>query len=109
MISNWTLPFGGIKPEVGRMLIVQEQPSIDKLSNAGFYVFLPEALASIPNKLFLITELFESALASSPSCGVFLSEDELTDVGRIGDLNNSKGESLNIDFSLELGRAILEF
>jgi hypothetical protein len=39
MISNWTLPFRGIKPEVGRMLIVQEQPSIDKLINAEFYVF----------------------------------------------------------------------
>lgn len=76
------------------MLSVQEKPSIDRLINAGVYVLSPEALKTIPKSFFPITELFESALASALPCGSFLIEDEWTDVGRIGDLNQAQGESL---------------
>jgi dTDP-glucose pyrophosphorylase/predicted transcriptional regulator len=87
------VPFGCVESDSGRMLSVQEKPSIDRLINAGIYVLSPEALKSIPKSFFPITELFESALADLRPCGSFLIEDDWTDVGRIGDLNKAKGES----------------
>ena len=87
------VPFGCIESESGRILKVQEKPSIDKLINAGIYVLSPEALASIPKKFFPITELFESALVDEQPCGSFLIEDEWTDVGRMGDLQQAQGNS----------------
>jgi NDP-sugar pyrophosphorylase family protein len=87
------VPFGCVESESGRILTVQEKPSIDKLINAGLYVLSPEALASIPRRFFPITELFESALADEQPCGSFLIEDEWTDVGRMGDLQQAQGNS----------------
>jgi dTDP-glucose pyrophosphorylase len=86
------VPFGCVESESGRMLALQEKPSIDKLINAGLYVLSPEALASIPKGFFPITDLFELALAKEKRCGSFLIEDEWTDVGRIDDLNHAKGK-----------------
>lgn len=86
------VPFGCVESESGRMLALQEKPSIDKLINAGLYVLSPEALASIPKGFFPITDLFELALAKEKLCGSFLIEDEWTDVGRIDDLNHAKGK-----------------
>jgi dTDP-glucose pyrophosphorylase/predicted transcriptional regulator len=88
------VPFGCVESDSGRMLSIKEKPSIDRLINAGVYVLSPEALKSIPKSFFPITELFESALASALPCGSFLIEDEWTDVGRIGDLNQAQGKSL---------------
>ena len=85
--------FGCVESESGRMLALQEKPSIDKLINAGRYVLSPEALASIPKGFFPITELFESALVDEQPCGTFLIEDEWADVGRIDDLNRAKGDT----------------
>ena len=87
------VPFGCVESESGRMLTLQEKPSIDKLINAGLYVLSPEALASIPKRFFPITDLFELALAKEKLCGSFLIEDEWTDVGRIDDLNHAKGKN----------------
>jgi len=87
------VPFGCIGSESGRILTVQEKPSIVKLINAGLYVLSPEALASIPRKFFPITDLFESALVDEQPCGSFLIEDEWTDVGRMGDLQQAQGNS----------------
>ena len=85
------VPFGCVESESGRILAVEEKPSIDKLINAGVYVLSTEALSAIPRSFFPITELFESSIASGRACGSFLIEDEWTDVGRIGDLNNARG------------------
>lgn len=85
------VPFGCVETESGRILKVQEKPSIDKLINAGVYVLSPKALASIPEKFFPITELFESALLDEQPCGSFLIEDEWADVGRMGDLKQAQG------------------
>lgn len=85
------VPFGCVETESGRILKVQEKPSIDKLINAGVYVLSPKAMASIPEKFFPITELFESALLDEQPCGSFLIEDEWADVGRMGDLKQAQG------------------
>ena len=87
------VPFGCVESESGRILTVQEKPSIDKLINAGLYVLSPEALASIPREFFPITDLFESALVDEQPCGSFLIEDEWADVGRINDLHEAQGNA----------------
>ena len=87
------VPFGCIESESGRIQAVQEKPAIDKLINAGLYVLSPEALRSIPRKFFPITELFESAISDGQPCGSFLIEDEWTDVGRMGDLQQAQGNA----------------
>ena len=83
--------FGCVESESGRMLALQEKPSIDKLINAGLYVLSPEALASIPKEFFPITDLFELALANEKLCGSFLIEDEWTDVGTPNHLKEASG------------------
>jgi len=87
------VPFGCVESESGRILTVQEKPSIDKLINAGLYVLSPEALASIPREFFPITDLFESALVDEQPCGSFLIEDEWADVGRVYDLHEAQGNA----------------
>jgi NDP-sugar pyrophosphorylase family protein len=86
------VPFGCVEAEAGKIISMCEKPSVNMLINAGVYILSPEALSSIPNKFFPITELFESALEQGRSCASFLIEDDWTDVGRMDDLERAQGK-----------------
>lgn len=86
------VPFGCIKSDSGRIIAVEEKPSIHRLINSGIYVLSPDAVRNVPKGFYPITDLFESALVNKRPCGAFLIEDEWTDVGRMDDLAKARGE-----------------
>ena len=86
------VPFGCIEADSGRMQSIQEKPSIERLINAGIYALSPKVIDRIPNAFYPITELFASLLEEELPCGSFLIEEEWTDVGRVGDLNEAQGK-----------------
>lgn len=76
------VPFGCINEKNGRIISLEEKPTIQKTVNAGVYVLSPEAVASVPPSTFFpITDLAKEALAKELPCGVFTIEKEWIDIG----------------------------
>jgi dTDP-glucose pyrophosphorylase/CBS domain-containing protein len=86
------VPFGTVVENGGRLIALQEKPTINFLVNRGIYVLEPEVLDAIPPVgEFPITALFESLLADGKPVGVFYFDDYWLDVGRPTDLRQANG------------------
>ena len=86
------VPFGTVIERDGRLVGLQEKPSVNFLINRGIYVLEPEVLDLIPSTgEFPITSLFESLLADDKPVSVFSFEDYWLDVGRHADLRSANG------------------
>jgi dTDP-glucose pyrophosphorylase len=86
------VPFGIVVEHDGRLVGLQEKPSINFLVSRGIYVLEPEVLDVIPAVgEFPITSLFESLLADGKLVSVFYSNDYWLDVGRPADLRQANG------------------
>jgi NDP-sugar pyrophosphorylase family protein len=86
------VPFGVIVERDGRLVGLQEKPSVNFLINRGIYVLEPEVLDLIPSiGEFRITSLFESLLADGKPVSIFHFEDYWLDIGRPADLHRANG------------------
>ena len=79
--------------EAGQIRALEEKPIIEKRINAGLYVLSPEAVATVPQAFFPMTELFKQALASGKRCGSYLIESDWIDVGHPSSLATARGQT----------------
>ena len=88
------LPFGAVTERSGRLLALEEKPSVRFLVNRGIYVLEPEALGYVPaNREFPMTALFDALLRAGEQVAVFNFEDAWLDVGAPEDLRRARGLS----------------
>jgi dTDP-glucose pyrophosphorylase len=86
------IPFGVVRHEGGRLIDLQEKPTLHHLVNTGIYVLSPEVISLVPTEdEFPITTLFELLLAQKKPIGVHYVEEDWIDVGRPGDLRRASG------------------
>jgi dTDP-glucose pyrophosphorylase len=86
------IPFGTAVVEAGRLVALEEKPSISFVVNRGIYVLEPATLKFVPkDREFPITELFDELLAAKKSVGVFNFEDSWLDIGIPEDLRRAHG------------------
>jgi dTDP-glucose pyrophosphorylase len=86
------IPFGTVADRDGRLLSIEEKPTMNFLVNRGVYVLDPSLLDEIPrDRDYPITSLFESLLEAKRPVNVFYSEDSWIDVGRPEDLHRAHG------------------
>jgi len=87
-----TIPYGTVTERGGRLIAVEEKPTMDYLVNRGLYVLDPSIIAMIPrNEDYPITQLFEALLEAGSPVNVCYSEDSWIDVGRPEDLRLARG------------------
>jgi len=86
------LPYGIIAATEGRLVSLQEKPTISVVINRGLYVLEPSLLDIIPPRgEFAITSLFERLLEASQPVSVFHFDDYWLDVGRPLDFRLANG------------------
>ena len=86
------VPFGAVTESNGRLVTLQEKPSISVLVNRGIYVLNPAVIVAIPpTGEFPITALFDSLLEDRKPVSVFHFDDYWLDVGRPADLRQANG------------------
>jgi NDP-sugar pyrophosphorylase family protein len=86
------VPFGTVVESGGRLIALQEKPTINFLVNRGIYVLEPEVLDAVPaTGEFPITSLFETLVAAGKPVSVFYFDDYWLDVGRHADLRQANG------------------
>ena len=56
------VPFGCLEREAGRLLGIEKKPVLEKVINAGVYVFSPAACADVPREFFPIVDIFHHAI-----------------------------------------------
>lgn len=86
------VPYGTVTESSGRLMALQEKPTINLVVNRGLYVLEPEVVDAIPRAgEFPITMLFEQLLADGKPVSVFHFDDYWLDVGRPADLRHANG------------------
>jgi dTDP-glucose pyrophosphorylase len=86
------VPFGVVHEQDGRLMRIEEKPSLSMLVNRGVYVLEPDVLDLIPQgQSFPITDLFDRLLERGEPVGTYFSDDEWLDVGRPADLLRANG------------------
>jgi len=84
------VPFGCVDLEGGLIRRIEEKPVISRLINAGLYVLSPEVVERVPQKFFLITELFEDCLEREERVGAFEIDNDWIDVGQHEQLRKAR-------------------
>jgi dTDP-glucose pyrophosphorylase len=86
------LPYASVVERNGRLVALEEKPTVDFLINRGIYVLNPDVLDHVPkHREFPITRLFEKLLQADRPIGLFHSEDYWVDVGQPSDLRRVNG------------------
>jgi dTDP-glucose pyrophosphorylase len=83
-LKSYDIPYGTLKVgNAGKLIEIDEKPTINYFVNAGMYVIEPHLLNEIPeNKYFNITDLIEIIQKRKGKIGVFpVSEGSLKDIG----------------------------
>lgn len=89
---KFQFPYGVITEKNGRLVSLQEKPSIGVVVNRGVYVLDPRVLDVVPAKGdFPITSLVDLLLEAGEPVGVFHFDDYWLDVGRPTDLQQANG------------------
>ena len=77
----------------GKLLKINEKPSLDFIINAGLYVMDEKILKLVPNKQYDIPELIQTAIKRKYKIAVyFISEKSWIDIGRWEEIDNSKNK-----------------
>jgi dTDP-glucose pyrophosphorylase len=86
------IPFGIVTEREGRLIAVEEKPTMSFLANRGLYVLEPSLLDAVPrDQDYPITQLFDLLLEAKRPINVCYSEDSWIDVGRPEDLRMARG------------------
>jgi NDP-sugar pyrophosphorylase family protein len=86
------IPFGIVTEQEGRLIAVEEKPTMSLLANRGLYVLDPSLIDLVPqDQDYPITHLFEALLEAKRPINVCYSEDSWIDVGRPEDLRLARG------------------
>jgi len=87
------VPFGCAELDNGRVLSIQEKPTLTRLVNAGIYVLDPSMLARVPaNTDFGLPSLLEGCLSQNEIVHGFEIEEDWIDVGQRDQLKQARGE-----------------
>ncbi|MBL8839602.1 MAG: nucleotidyltransferase family protein [Alphaproteobacteria bacterium] len=86
------VPFGVVRESAGRLVEIEEKPTLHFVVNRGIYVLNPSVLGAVPmNCAFPITDLFGTLIADGHEVGVFYFDDQWIDVGRHEDFRRANG------------------
>lgn len=86
------MPFGIVKARDGRLVALEEKPTINVTVNRGIYLLDPAVIDLVPRgRAFQMTTLFELLLEANQPVGVFHFDAEWLDVGRPADLHRANG------------------
>jgi dTDP-glucose pyrophosphorylase len=87
------IPYGTVTAREGRLIALEEKPTIHLLVNRGIYVLNPEVFALVPkDREFPITDLFAQLICENKPVGVYYTDDEWIDVGYPDDLRRARGD-----------------
>ena len=85
------IPFGAVTEHGGRLVSLEEKPTLNLLINRGMYVLDPSVLSLVPKQTeFPITALFERLMAEKQPVGIFNFDDPWADIGQIDDLRRAQ-------------------
>ena len=84
---HYTVPYGCVSMDQGRIASLDEKPTFRHLINAGVYVIAPHALEHLPRgQFFDMPQLFESLINKGQPTNSFLVSEEWIDIGHKDDL-----------------------
>jgi dTDP-glucose pyrophosphorylase len=84
---HYTVPYGCVSMEDGRIVSLDEKPTFRHLINAGLYVISPQTLEHLPKgRFFDMPQLFETLIAKGHSTNSYLVSEEWIDIGHKEDL-----------------------
>jgi NDP-sugar pyrophosphorylase family protein len=88
-----TVPFGCLTTENGRVVDIEEKPTLTKIINAGMYIVEPRLLDRVPNNVeFTMPTLIADCLARGERVDTFEIVDDWIDVGQKDQLKEARGE-----------------
>lgn len=86
------IPFGCLEEKQGRLVRLEEKPTLTRIINAGIYVLSRKSLQAVPrNEFFPITKLFDDALLQGETCGAYPVDGDWIDIGQKSQLNQARG------------------
>ena len=86
------VPYGVVHQQDGRLLRLEEKPSLDILINLGIYILDPSVIQLVPkNKYYLMTDLFIKLLELNKKIMTHFTDEDWIDVGRPDDLKRANG------------------
>ncbi len=86
------VPYGVVHQVNGKLVRLEEKPSLDILINLGMYILSPSVLQLVPkNQYYLMTDLFVKLLEMNKSIITYFSDEDWIDVGRPDDLKRANG------------------
>ena len=97
-LKNITIPYGVITAEEqGRVVTMEEKPTMSHFINTGMYIVNPEHLDKIPNNtVFHMTHLAEKLLEEKMQVGMYpISENSYLDMGQFEEMKRME-EHLNL-------------
>jgi dTDP-glucose pyrophosphorylase len=90
------IPYATVTAREGKLIALEEKPTVHFLVNRGMYVLDPDVLALVPkDQDFPITDLFARLISENKPVGVYYSDEEWIDVGHPNDLQRARGGPLS--------------
>jgi len=84
---HYTVPYGCVSMDKGRIASLDEKPTFRHLINAGIYVIAPHVLEFLPRgQFFDMPQLFETLISKGQPTNSFLVSEEWIDIGHKDDL-----------------------
>jgi NDP-sugar pyrophosphorylase family protein len=84
------IPYGCVEQQEGRLLAIEEKPTIVRDINAGIYVVNPPVLEMVPRRFFPITELVHLSLVGNLPVGAWQVSEEWIDIGQKDELMRAR-------------------
>ncbi len=85
------VPYGCVTLDGDCIVKIDEKPDLVQQVNAGVYVLSPQAVQTIPQEFYPITELFSSALNAGNRVGAFDLDCDWVDIGQHDQLQKARG------------------
>jgi len=85
------IPFGCLEVEEGKLLSLQEKPTIVRYISAGMYVLEPSVVSRINPEFVPITEIIEAAIQRGESVAAWEMQEDWIDVGQREQLIEARG------------------
>jgi len=91
---SYTVPFGCVELDGHQIVQLEEKPAINRIVNAGIYVFNPELIGRVPrDEEWPMTAMIQQCLNANEPVGAFEMLDDWIDVGEHDQLRLARGGS----------------